>query len=388
MRIAIPENEQVGVTASEPVAADTVSGAPGWRRRWSEWIRYVAVAWSLFYGALGLCWALGGAGFPFGTENDPEAAAESILGGAQSDTAAPVIAGLGLVGTMVALAMASGRGSRGPRIPRAALVVFAWSVAVALLLVIPDLRVLMAMAYAPIFLIGAPFGWPPVNYFEVALPWPVINQFVCITGGFLWAGASVAYWRRSRGACATCGRTNAVSGWTTPAAAARWGRWATYVAVIVPLPYAAIRWAWAMGIPLGITDEFLREGHETGLWWAGAALSTVDLAGAFLTLGLVQRWGEVFPRWVPFLSGKRVPPAMAIVPASLVSVMVTSAGLHLVRSFLVNGFPAEGWATTAPGLLWPVWGVTLGAATLAYHYRRRGRCARCERGEDHRSLDS
>ncbi len=93
-------------------------------------------------GALGLYWALGGAGFPFGTENDPEAAAESILGSAQSDTAAPVIAGLGLVGAVVTLAMARGRGSRGPRILRAALVVFAWSVAVALLLVIPDLRVL------------------------------------------------------------------------------------------------------------------------------------------------------------------------------------------------------------------------------------------------------
>ena len=68
----------------------------------------------------------------------------------------------------------------------------------------------------------------------------------------------------------------------------RWGRWATYLAVIGPLPYAAVRWAWALGIPLGITKKFFREGQETGLWWAGAALSMVDLAGAFLTLGLVQ----------------------------------------------------------------------------------------------------
>src|SRR3712207_9459322 len=69
-----------------------------------------------------------------------------------------------MVGAIVALAMARGRGPRGPRILRAALVVFAWNVAVALLLVIPDLRVLRAVAYAPIFLIGAPFGWPQVNY--------------------------------------------------------------------------------------------------------------------------------------------------------------------------------------------------------------------------------
>jgi hypothetical protein len=114
------------------------------------------------------------------------------------------------------------------------------------------------------------------------------------------------------------------------------------------------------------------------MWWAGAALSTVSVTGAILTLGLVQRWGEVFPRWMVGLSGMRVPPAMAIVPASLVSVMVTSAGLQVVRDFLANGFPADGWATIAPGLVWPLWGVALGAATLAY-YRRRGRCSHCGR---------
>ncbi len=67
--------------------------------------------------------------------------------------------------------------------------------------------------------------------------------------------------------------------------------------------------------------------------------------------------------------------------------MVTLAGLHFardfVRAFLADRFPADGWATTAPGLLWPVWGAALAAATLAYYYRRRGRCARCGRGEDH-----
>jgi hypothetical protein len=35
----------------------------------------------------------------------------------------------------------------------------------------------------------------------------------------------------------------------------------------------------------------------------------------------------------------------------------------------------------APELLWPVWGVALGAATLAYYYRRRNKCKHCERGD-------
>ena len=52
--------------------------------------------------------------------------------------------------------------------------------------------------------------------------------------------------------------------------------------------------------------------------------------GAILTLELVLRWGEVFPRWIPFLGGKRVPISLAVVPASLVAVLVTRAGLMFV----------------------------------------------------------
>jgi hypothetical protein len=37
------------------------------------------------------------------------------------------------------------------------------------------------------------------------------------------------------------------------------------------------------------------------------------------------------------------------------------------------------WAALGPELLWPVWGVALAIATLAYYYRRRGRCANCGR---------
>jgi hypothetical protein len=108
------------------------------------------------------------------------------------------------------------------------------------------------------------------------------------------------------------------------------------VAVGVPVLYAVTRWAWALGIPLGISERFLREGQEIGLWWAGAGLATIALCGAVLTLGLAQRWGEVFPRWVPFLSGRQVPIPLAVVPASIVSVLVTAAGLMFVRMTLAG----------------------------------------------------
>jgi hypothetical protein len=341
----------------------------------------MAAVWSLLYGMLGVYWTLGGAGFPFGRENDPQAAL-SVLEGVEARTGGPIIAALGLVGALIAVAMARlwGRG-----ILRVLMLAFAWTAAVALVLVIPDYRLLMAVAYAPIFLVGAPFGWPPVNFFDV-ITWPVINQFVCIAGGLCWAGAALAYQRRSRGVCANCGRAGDSTDLTTPANAARWGKWAVVIAVIIPLLYAATRWAWALGIPLGISDELFREGQATGLWWAGAGLATVAIGGALLTLGLMQRWGEVFPRWIPFLAGKRVPPALAIAPASLVSILVTSAGLMFVRLTLRGALgetftfiDAEDWAALAPELLWPLWGVALAAATLAYYYRRRGPCTQCGR---------
>ena len=354
-----------------------------WSRRWPGWIGYVAAAWSLAYGLLGLYWALGGAGFPFG-ENDPGAAL-SVFGGAQAEIGAPVIAALGLIGAVAAVATVRTQ-RRG--VFRAMLLGFAWVAAAALALLIPDYRVLVAVAYTPIVLIGAPFGWPPgVSILDV-FSWPVVNQFVCIGGGFLWATTAVAYGRRSRGACESCGRDDAVADWTAPDSAARWGKLATYVAVIIPVAYAVTRWAWALGFPLGISEEFLREGQEVGLWWAGAALATLAVGGAILTLGLVQRWGEVFPRWIPFLSSKRVPIPFAVVPASLVAVLVTTAGLMFVRLTLTGKLGAilgegvlseENWAALAPELLWPLWGAALGAATLAYYYRRRGKCEHCGR---------
>jgi hypothetical protein len=357
------------------VATDAARAAPaGWWRRWPEWAGYAAGAWSLGYGALvlGLYRALGSAGFPFGA-SDPGSAL-SVFGGLRAEVGTPIIAALGLVGATVAWAMTW---TRGGGILRVVLLACAWSAAAVLILVVPDYRLLMGLAYVPLFVVGAPFGWPPGSFFDV-ITWPVVNQLICVVGGLAWAAAAVAYQRRSGEASGNGGRTEATARWTTPAAAASWGRWATAVAVIIPLLYAATRWAWALGIPLGISDELYREGQAVGLWTAGAGLATVAIGGAVLTLGLVQRWGEVFPRWIPFLAGRRVPLALAIVPAALVSVAVTTAGLMFVRLTLLGTIgevftfiDAGDWAALAPELLWPLWGVALAAATLAYYFRRR-----------------
>src|SRR5688572_16482295 len=97
-------------------------------RRWPDWAAYAAAVWSLGYGALGLHWSSGGSGFPFGLAYDP-AGVLSVLANVRRETAAPVIAVLGLVGGIVAVAMTRGRPGSVVRVP---LLAFAWVAAVAL----------------------------------------------------------------------------------------------------------------------------------------------------------------------------------------------------------------------------------------------------------------
>ncbi len=154
------------------------------------------------YGILGLYWTLGGAGFPFGYEND-SAAGLSILAGMHAETAAPVIATLGLVGAVVALVMTWSRDRERSRLVYLA---FALTVAVMLALVIPDYRVLQTAAETPIFLVGVPLGLLPGVSLHDGFSWPVVNQFICIGGGMVWIATAVVYWRRSRDACGNSSR--------------------------------------------------------------------------------------------------------------------------------------------------------------------------------------
>jgi hypothetical protein len=345
-------------------------------RRWPDRVGYAAAAWAAVYGVVALVWTLTGDGFPFG-RNDPDGDL-GLLRNLPAELGAPLFAAVLLATAVGALAMAGPHAVRLRGPSRRLVLASGWAVAAALLVVVPDVRLLAVAGYAPMLLLGAPFGWPPVDYAEV-FTWPLVNQAFCVAGGFLVARTVLAWQFRTGGACVACGRGETTTSLATPAAAARWGRWAVAVAAAVPLLYAATRLAWLAGIPLGISEEFLRELRDSGAVWAGAGLGTFAVVGAVLTLGLVRRWGEVFPRWMIGLAGRRVPVMLAVVPASLVAVLVTSASLSLLTSGRFLALVGTGGLAAAPMLLWPLWGLALGTATLAYYLRRRGRCARCGR---------
>lgn len=330
---------------------------------------HAAAAWAALYGTLALVWTATGRGFPFGT-NDPGGDA-SLLRGLPAGAGAPIFAVVLLATAVAALSLPT-LNPRGAA--RTAVLAAGWSVVALLLVVVPDMRLLARAGYAPMLIAGAPFGWPPVDYADI-FTWPVINMAVSVLGGLLLARALLAWQFRTAGACVSCGRKPG-----TDTTAVRWGRWATYTAAAIPVLYALTRFAWLAIVLLGVAELDPAEFDDESVVWAGAGLGAFACVGAVLTLGLVRRWGEVFPRWMVGLAGKRVPIKLATVPATIVAIFVTSASLGLLTSGAMGHLGGEGAWLVVPMLLWPLWGVALAAATLAYHLRRRGTCRVCGAG--------
>ena len=97
-------------------------------------------------------------------------------------------------------------------------------------------------------------------------------------------------------------------------------------------------------------------------------------------------------RWMVGLAGRRVPISLAVVPASIASVLLVVGGIVIwsgIPQMLTNAQSIGMGAAEVrgafliqlgPTLLFPVWGVALAVATLGYYFRRRGPCKVCGRG--------
>ena len=279
----------------------------------------------------------------------------SVLGSLSSADVSALIVALGTL-AVVGLALRT----RSARVVGGLLV--ATGLVVALLLA--DARALTFLGYAPMLLLGL-VGIGPASDVDGSALVPALAAVGHSVGGLALILTGTAAIR------APSARW---SGWS-PQSAARACRRAVAVAVVVPAFYALTRLAWALGIPFGVRDEFLVElGDGT---YAGLGLALAAFTGCVLTLGLVRRWGEVFWSWLPGLGGRRVPVGMAVVPAVFVASVVFSAGLAFWRLLLIgriSDFPGSesDWAAWLPELFWPLWGVALSVAALAYSARRAG----------------
>lgn len=352
------------------------------RRARGTWIGPTAALWWVAGAVVALAVTLAGGTLPVG---DADATGFSALTAVRGASLTPWVAVLALTGA--ALAAWTWRGgrsrpvARGVRLATCAAVGLVLAGAVALV----DASILARLGYLPVTAIMAPFDAELRAAFAEFLTPGVLLQLAVLAGAGLLAASTTRFARRAVGACESCGRRHdgPDPAWTTPASAARWGRVAALVAAAIPLFYAVTRIAWVLGIPLGFSADDVAALAGDDAWIAALGLGGFALVGAVLTLGLFQHWGEVFPRWMVGLAGRRVPVNLAVVPATIVAVAVLPAGLSLIALGLGDSklaLTADSWGAVGPALLWPLWSVALGAATYAYWLRRRGTCAVCGQG--------
>ncbi|MFD9302676.1 hypothetical protein ACFWCB_08305 [Streptomyces sp. NPDC060048] len=156
-------------------------------------------------------------------------------------------------------------------------------------------------------------------------------------------------------------------------------RRAAHAAALTLVPSGLWRVVIAVGVPVGWgAGSGLEADLFPGVWsFYLVALSAFAEGLGLLTLGLVQRWGEVVPSWIPRLGGRRIPPLAAVVPAALgaaaVTLVTVSGAFVWSTNMTMPGAPTgAGWwlmtACYAPLLLW---GPLLAVVTAAYWRRRR-----------------
>ncbi|MFJ2193861.1 hypothetical protein ACIOJE_38935 [Kitasatospora sp. NPDC087861] len=149
--------------------------------------------------------------------------------------------------------------------------------------------------------------------------------------------------RRLRGDCPRCGRPHAGASdgpLAHPAASRAPGRTrvAVYLLMCGLLPWAGAKTIWTLGgNALGVAGDDWQRTTSVGASGpskatASAGIDVTVLAamvGIFLLLGLLYVWGQVFPRWTLFLSGRRVPRLLPLIPAWLTGIPLTMYGAVL-----------------------------------------------------------
>lgn len=346
----------------------------------------VTAVWSVLCAGLGLWWLLDFDAYPLATGQS-----DGVLMIVPPTAAAVAFLALGLAG--VPLAMLLGRTGDRTR-GRGVILLAGAGYVIVVGVVAPDVQLLAFLGYltalsAPLVVVGLLIGGArrhPGNLIPLALIGtaivvgfamgqigePTLRMFesigeglrrvgfrpvilvVMVAGGALFALLTLAAAGRGRG-------------WPrTPEGRVRldrWGRVATWVAAACPMPYVLIRMTWLTPWPQGIPGG--PESLGAGVRVFGILLGLAALGGAVLTLGLIYRWGEVFPAWLPRLRGRRVPVMAAVVPATVVSVALCASAVSLAMMSTNEG---AGWVIAA--IPTPIWGPALGLATYAY-YRRR-----------------
>ena len=167
-----------------------------------RWTPYVAVAWSLIYGGLGIYWAVGGRGFPY-TPETVSSGMGPLLGRFGQVAAWIVVILAGIPAAVLGTAML--RGLRGKAL-RSLFITAGILITGVLLLLMTGLDLLIKVGYIPSAILGLLTAEKGQAYLNAWFQWATIHELLCLVGGFLWLAATICYARRSGDACLVCGR--------------------------------------------------------------------------------------------------------------------------------------------------------------------------------------
>ncbi|MFE3095451.1 hypothetical protein ACFXG1_16665 [Streptomyces sp. NPDC059248] len=322
-----------------------------WRGRWQRWPRWVARAtmlWAVIYALFGLVCVLNGTSLlPFGGDSGAP-----VLGWA--------VVALGALAALVGAAVVR-YGLR------------------------PALRVLLRVACG---LAGITAFSLLMDVITLMVGQGVDSRAAAVNKVMAAVGAGLL------AATARSDRRDAGTDAPAPSAAPRLAQLAAWAGTLAFVPYAVMKLIWASGGTFAGTTgaEMLAASERNGASGTFLTLAswgldpTVLLAGlgVFLLWGLVRPWGQVFPRWTPFLRGRRVPRWLPLAPALLGAATLAPYGvagvgyLTLVTTGAVTmrrgDFPSPGDALLVGWIgivAFAVYGIALTVAARSYWLRTR-----------------
>lgn len=161
----------------------------------------------------------------------------------------------------------------------------------------------------------------------------------------------------------------------------RWARLAARAIALCTIPSAIWRIGIVAQVPAGYDQSWIHRSQLDTVFggFRMVLLCVVSELLALLAFGLVQRWGEVMPSWVPGLGGKWIPAWLPVVLATIGGIGLTMIWTIGVVYAVVSGatFDHEaqpGLPNTVQQVAYApmiVWGPLL--LSLAVHYRLRRR---------------
>ncbi|EPH39569.1 hypothetical protein ABT390_05480 [Streptomyces aurantiacus] len=367
-----PTHEPAHEQAPPPRPSPTVAHPAPWWRRWPAWAPRAAAAWGVAYAVVQTLWAATATGVPLAGNRHSPAALQLLL------------AALALAAAGACLATTRTLGPRGRRATAGALAVL-----------IP------ALGWGTI---GLPMHFVTLaSGAGVESATSLANLLLVTAGSALLTLVAVSYRRRLRGSCPRCGQEHPGAGdgplAHPPATTApRPTRLAAYLLMCGLLPWSVVKTVWLFGgDAISVSGEAWQDEVESEASGAARTLATVGidvtvlgaLLGIFLLLGLLHRWGQVFPRWTLPLAGRRVPRLLPLIPAwltgfslALYGTLLTAGSLLMAAGVLPKPDP-DGVFTSGTGLAWMVafgglafgglgWGLLI--AARSYAARTRPRC--------------